>query len=113
MVVPIYLILFTDRYSVHPPLDLAWCTLAYGLWGLYHWVVLQSVSFYTLANVGSMLCAAVSDPFEGPDYRLHAIWHQFVCTAIMGSLCGLAARAVNAGKGLLGNCGGGDEKKQK
>ena len=110
MAVPIYLILFTDRYSSHPPLDLAWCTVAYGLWGLYHWIVLQSVSFYTLANVGSMLCAAVSDPFEGPNYRLHAIWHQFVCTAIMGTLCGTAAKVFNDRKGHQSKARG-DEKK--
>jgi hypothetical protein len=34
---------------------------------------MQGVGYLTLVNVGSMLCPAPSDPFEGPSYRLESI----------------------------------------
>ena len=101
--VPIYLILCTRRYSSHQPLDLSWCLVSYGLWAIYHWCIVQAVSVWTLANIGNMLCAAISDPFYGSDYRLHGVWHQFVCTAIMGTLCGYIAKAGAAGRKALGS----------
>ena len=59
---------------------------AFLAWSVWHWIVMQWISYLTLANVGSMLCAAASDPFTGPDYRLVAIVHQSLAIFLFGSL---------------------------
>lgn len=93
VLVPLYLLLCTRGcYSAPQPLDFAWIALAYGIWGLFHWCVLQATAILTLANLGNMLCPAISDPFYGPDYRLHGVWHQFVATALMGTICAVVGK---------------------
>jgi hypothetical protein len=67
-------------------LDFAWIFGAFALWSFWHWVVMHGVAYLTLVNVGSMLCSAPSDPFEGPTYRLIGIAHQFVAVVVMGNL---------------------------
>ena len=55
-----------------------WSFIAYGVWGLYHYIFLQPLAFLTLGNLNSVLCPAITDPFRGPYYRLHGMWHQLV-----------------------------------
>ena len=96
VLVPFYMIFCTNVYSVHAPFSGSWILMSYGIWGIYHWIVLHGVGVLTLANTGSILCPAISDPFVGPNYRLHATWHQFVMTALFGTLCALIAKASEA-----------------
>ena len=50
--------------------------MAYGIWGAFHFLFLLPLALWTNANLNSMLCPAISDPFRGPNYMLHALWHQ-------------------------------------
>jgi TMEM164 family len=55
---------------------LAWGLMAYGIWGFFHFLFLLPLAVWTGANLNSVLCPAISDPFRGPNYKLHALWHQ-------------------------------------
>ncbi|KAA0198646.1 Twinkle protein mitochondrial [Fasciolopsis buskii] len=51
---------------------------------MYHFLILQPISMLTGVNLNHMLCPAVSDPFEGPHYRLVAMVHQPALILILG-----------------------------
>lgn len=63
---------------------LNWGLMAYGIWGMFHFFFLLPIAMWTQANLNSMICPAISDPFRGPNYLLHAVWHQFVVNMISG-----------------------------
>jgi hypothetical protein len=43
-----------------------------------------------------VLCPAITDPFRGPHYRLHGLWHQFVATIVSGGFwCFLGKGDIN------------------
>lgn len=84
LTIPIFLL---TQYSV--PIKsfrelMNWSLLSYGIWGLYHYLFLQPLALLTLGNLNSVLCPAITDPFRGPHYRLHGLWHQFVATIVSG-----------------------------
>lgn len=86
LTIPIYLL---SHYSV--PIKsfrelVNWSLIAYGVWGLYHYIFLQPLALLTLGNLNSVLCPAITDPFRGPYYRLHGLWHQLIATAVSGGL---------------------------
>jgi len=91
LLVPLYLLLVQDGhgYQSHSSFDLNWYLKSYWVWSLWHWVVMMWTGYFTLANVGSMLCPAASDPFAGPDFRLAGIIHQSLSVAIFGTLAAL------------------------
>lgn len=95
VLVPAYFLMMDDGhgYRSHRPLQLDWFFSAFLLWSFWHWVVCMWTGYFTLANVGSMLCAATSDPFAGPDYRLMGILHQAAAVAVFGTLTGLLGEA--------------------
>ncbi len=73
---------------------------AFALWVFYHFVVMQSVSLLTLANIGHMLCPAVSDPFADmwPSYLILGICHQFGATLISAVLAAAVASMFQSRK---------------
>lgn len=60
--------------------------LSYALWVGYHMAIMNWLSVWTLANIGSMLCPAITDPFPPSLYRLHGLWHQVLAIGLMGAL---------------------------
>jgi len=94
IIIPFYLMssYAPSRYHAHSPLQMDIYTQAFLAWSLYHWIVMQGISYLTLANVGSMLCAAVSDPLSGPDYRLYGIIHQSLAIFMFGTAMAIIAR---------------------
>ena len=72
----------------------AWVCMSFGVWSAWHWVVMQGVSVVTQVNIGHMLCAAETDPFDPVNYRLIGIGHQFVCTAMAGGIMRAFRNAV-------------------
>jgi hypothetical protein len=91
LVIPAYMTCVDDGhgYTSHRPMELNWLLKAFLGWSVWHWIVMQGVSYLTLTNVGSMLCAATSDPFSGPDYRLIGILHQLVSIGTFGTISAL------------------------
>ena len=69
--------------------DISWAFISYGFWALYHFAFLETLSLFTLANLNSMLCPAISDPFYGPNWRLWAFGHQFILNFLSGKIFGL------------------------
>ena len=84
LLVPAYLL----RHYTVPKITLkemcSWALMAYGIWGIYHYMFLQPLAILSLGNLNSVLCPAITDPFSGPYYRLHALWHQAVATMLSG-----------------------------
>ena len=78
--------------------------ISYAIWLIYHLVVMNWLSVLSLANIGSMLCAAISDPFYGPDYRLHGFWHQFLMIVAVSAGLRLVS-GVFLGLGRVGESG--------
>ena len=63
-----------------------WSVLSLGLLKLYHFLILQPISYATHVNLNSMMCPAVSDPFHGPYYRLAANFHQILFVVLHGKI---------------------------
>lgn len=42
----------------------AWAMIAYGVWGLFHFWFLLPIALFTQANLNSVLCPAITDPFR-------------------------------------------------
>ena len=69
------------------PLDnFHWGLMSVGAMRLYHYLVLQPISFATSVNLNSTMCPAISDPFNGPLYRLAANLHQTFFIIIHGKI---------------------------
>jgi hypothetical protein len=87
LAIPLYLIWSGGpSFTTEPYWDIGYSLIAYAIFGLFNFVFLQILAEYTLANLNSILCPAIADPFAGHDYRLHALWHQLV-QAIFGAKC--------------------------
>lgn len=63
-----------------------WAFMSIASLRLYHYLVLQPISFATGVNLNSMMCPAVSDPFSGPYYRIAANLHQIPYVCIFGKV---------------------------
>jgi hypothetical protein len=61
-----------------------WAFMSIACVRLYHYVILQPMSFLTMVNLNAMMCPAVSDPFNGPYYRIAANLHQIPFIFIFG-----------------------------
>ena len=73
-------------YNMEPLSNFHWGFMSLGLLRLYHYLVLQPLSFLTLVNLNSTMCPAISDPFNGPWYRLAANLHQTFFIFIHGKI---------------------------
>ncbi|XP_068145701.1 transmembrane protein 164 [Drosophila tropicalis] len=74
-IIPIY-ILRSGAYTIEDLGDFHWAKIGTAFMLFYHFVLLSPLSIFTGINLDHMLCAAVSDPFQGPNYRLFACCHQ-------------------------------------
>jgi len=83
---PFYLMRLGGIYNMEPLLNFDWLFMSVGILRLYHYVVLLPLSLLTEVNLNAMMCPAVSDPFNGPWYRVAACFHQTVFIAIHGKL---------------------------
>ncbi len=86
LVIPLYLLMIERTLRCENLTTLRYTLLAYGAFGIYNFAFLHPVSLVTMANVNLILCPGITDPFSGPNYRLHALWHQFVFALIGGKI---------------------------
>jgi len=92
--IPIYLIC-VGKISVPQNTfqdTLGWGFMAYGLWGLFHFLILLPLATFSLANLNSILCPSITDPFSGQNYRSWAMIHQLVLTLFCGFFLSLFGR---------------------
>ncbi|XP_041450184.1 transmembrane protein 164 [Drosophila obscura] len=74
-IIPIYIIR-SGAYTVEDLGDFHWSHIGTAFMLFYHFIFLSPLSIFTGINLDHMLCAAMSDPFQGPNYRLFACCHQ-------------------------------------
>jgi hypothetical protein len=78
---------------MEPIWNFHWGIMAIGLLRLYHYLVLQPLSFATDVNLNSMMCPAISDPFRGWGYRVVANMHQTLFIFLHGKIyCFIGSR---------------------
>lgn len=71
---------------MEPLRNFHWGFMSIGFMRLYHYIILQPISFITEVNLDSIMCPAVSDPFEGPWYRIAAHIHQTLFILLHGKI---------------------------
>lgn len=86
LITPLYLQRLGGIYNMEPLSNWHWSVLSLGLLKLYHFLILQPISYATHVNLNSMMCPAVSDPFHGPYYRLAANFHQILFVVLHGKI---------------------------
>ncbi|XP_017104083.1 transmembrane protein 164 [Drosophila bipectinata] len=74
-IIPIYIIR-SGAYTVEDLGDFNWSHIGTAFMLFYHFILLSPLSIFTGINLDHMLCAAMSDPFQGANYRLFACCHQ-------------------------------------
>ncbi|XP_053688272.1 uncharacterized protein LOC128737621 [Sabethes cyaneus] len=82
-IIPIYLLRTGGVYNMEAMNDFTWNTIGYAAIIIYHFAFLQIVAIPTQVNLNHMLCAALKDPFDGPNYRSMAVLHEaLLCTIL-------------------------------
>jgi len=84
LIIPFYLLRLGGQYNLEPLNDWGWAMFAFSVQTLYHWLLLQPVGLLYESNLNSMVCPAISDPFEGPHYRSAAMLHQGFLIPVLG-----------------------------
>lgn len=86
LIIPLYLMSLGDPYTIEHYFDFSWALFVLGLQMAYHFFFLQAVSMMTGVNLNNILCPAVTDPFNGPFYRMWAILHQSALILVHGKV---------------------------
>lgn len=86
LITPFYLMRLGGIYNMEPLLNFDWLLMSIGIMRIYHYLVLQPMSMLTEVNLNSMMCPAISDPFNGVWYRVAACFHQTAFMLIHGKL---------------------------
>ena len=84
LITPLYLMRLGGIYNMEPYWNFHWALMSIACVRLYHYLVLQPLSFATGVNLNSTMCPAVSDPFNGPFYRIAANLHQIPFIFLFG-----------------------------
>ncbi|XP_053670526.1 transmembrane protein 164 [Anopheles nili] len=82
-IIPIFLLKTGGVYNMEPLNDFTWNIMGYATVIIYHFGVLQAAATPVQVNLNHMLCPALKDPFEGPNYRIYAVFHEAIlCTLL-------------------------------
>ena len=96
LAIPLYLIVCGGpSFKPEPFRDLGYSFFSYASFGVFNFAMLQPLAEVSLANLNSILCPAIADPFAGPNYRLHALWHQLPQAIIGAKIYGSVAIVAN------------------
>ncbi|XP_035791032.1 uncharacterized protein LOC118466163 [Anopheles albimanus] len=83
VIIPIYLLKTGGVYNMEALNDFTWNVIGYAALIIYHFGVLQIAATPVQVNLNHMLCPALKDPFEGPNYRVCAVFHEAIlCTLL-------------------------------
>lgn len=87
--------------SVEPTADWTWPVLAFSLYSLFHWLVLQPMSLLSGANLNNMMCPPVSAPelLSGPYYRNLGMLHQALLVPLVGKMYPLIVSYLSSLRG--------------
>ena len=93
VVIPLYL-LYENLLVPEPLGDFSYALSLYGYYYIYNLVIIQPITLLTNANVNNLLCPAITDPFAGPNYRLHTLWHQLGLAYVGGKIFALIGKLI-------------------
>ncbi|XP_058838964.1 uncharacterized protein LOC131694329 [Topomyia yanbarensis] len=85
-IIPIYLMRTGGVYNMEAMSDFTWNIIGYAICIIYHFAFLQIVAIPTQVNLNHMICPALKDPFDGPNYRSAAVIHEAVLCTILCKL---------------------------
>lgn len=94
LIIPLYLI-YENQLELESLTSYKSCLRLFGYYYIYNLLLIQPLSIVTKANVNNLLCPAITDPFAGPGYRLHTLWHQLTAMIIGSKLVILLRKTVN------------------
>lgn len=80
---PFYFYSLGEPYTVDLTDKGAFTVISYVYFIFYHVLILQPIAMYSGVNVSTTLCPSPTDPFYGPNYILHAAWHQALVIAVV------------------------------
>lgn len=86
VIIPIYLLRTGGVYNMEAINDYTWHAIGYSANVFYHFIFLQIVAIPTQVNLNHMLCPALKDPFEGPNYRAIAVLHEAILSLLLCKL---------------------------
>lgn len=86
VIIPIYLLRTGGVYNMEAVNDYTWHAIGYSANVFYHFIFLQIVAIPTQVNLNHMLCPALKDPFEGPNYRAIAVLHEAILSLLLAKL---------------------------
>jgi len=95
LVIPLFL-LYENQLKTEPLSDFSYAFSQYGYYYIYNLLICQPITLLTRANINNLLCPAITDPFAGPNYRLHTLWHQLICAFVAGKLFSCIGKAINS-----------------
>ena len=95
LVIPLFL-LHENQLKTESLSDFSYALSLYGYYYIYNLIIVQPITLFTKANVNNLLCPAITDPFAGPDYRLHTLWHQLVAAYIAGKMFAVIGKPIVA-----------------
>jgi hypothetical protein len=93
-VVPPYLVWLWGPTAQEPFKEWAWSCFSGILFGVQHHYIMQPIALLTHVNLNYLLCPATMDPFNGPYYRLCAVFHQAVCLLVLGKIYTLLLKLI-------------------
>lgn len=85
ILVPIFLIA-SGRFIPEKFTNFTYAAFGYAAFVLYHYVVLQPLSYVTLANINYMLCPSKGDPFNSRFWRIAGVFYLIVVLPVFAKV---------------------------
>ncbi|CAG9767951.1 unnamed protein product [Ceutorhynchus assimilis] len=84
LVVPYYLLRIGGVYNTENAKEVHWNVMAYSVFIIYNFTILQAVSAATNVNLNHAMCPIEADPFRSQLYRTATFLHQALIGPIVG-----------------------------
>ncbi|VDN82404.1 unnamed protein product [Brugia pahangi] len=94
LIVPFFIVYVNGTFLLEPFQNFVWAVLSFSVILCYHFTILQIVGLITEANMGCVICPAMSDPFYGRFYRLATVIHQAILIPLITEVFSVCIKCV-------------------